>query len=92
MIKKITIIAMLLFISSCGTLFYSERNFGPKSDRIDYFVLGLDAIGFVAFVIPGFIMLGVDYATGALWLSKEENEIYIEDALEQSKVREYIFN
>ncbi len=89
---SLLLLAMFFYVSSCGTLMYKDRSFVEKSERIDYFVLGLDSMGLFVFVAPGILFLSIDYATGALWLSKEENARYKEEGLEAPSVRSIVFD
>lgn len=93
MMKKIlglSILVMNLLLSSCGTLFHSERAFMERSDRIDYLVLGLDLMG-LFLIVPGVLALTIDSYTGALWLSPIESAAYVEDNLEPATVRDLVF-
>lgn len=59
--------AMTVELSGCGTLLYPERH-GQRAGRIDPAVALLDCVGFLFYFFPGVIALGVDYATGAIYL------------------------
>ena len=91
-ILSLLLIVMFLSMASCGSYMYKERRFAEKSDRIDYFVLGLDSMGLFCFIVPGLVALFVDSSTGALWLSKEENSRYVEEGLEQPVIRDLMFD
>lgn len=91
--KKIfilTIIILNLTLASCGTIFYSERNFMERSTRVDYFVLGLDLMG-LFLIVPGILALTIDSYTGALWLTPMESAAYFEENLEPSNIRDIVF-
>jgi hypothetical protein len=92
--KILSLLLILMFFSmaSCGSMMYKDRNFSEKSNRIDYFVLGLDSMGLFCFVAPGLLLLFVDYSTGALWLSKDEDSRYVEEGLEQPVIRDIVFD
>lgn len=53
--------------SGCGTLFYPERRGQPRTGRLDWGVVGMDAIGLVLFFVPGVIAFAVDYYNGTLF-------------------------
>ena len=92
--KILSVLLLLMFftMASCGSLMYKDRRFVEKSDRIDYFVLGIDSMGLFCFVVPGLVFLFVDYSTGALWLSKDEDSRYVEEGLEQPLIRDIMFD
>jgi len=58
----------LLAAPGCGTLFFSERQHEPHSDKLDPNILILDGIGLVFFVVPGLVAFGIDFYTGAIYL------------------------
>ncbi len=71
--------AMVMQTASCGTLLYPERRHSdiqadPGGRRIDPAVAALDAVCLVFFVIPGLIAFGVDFATGAIYFTKEKEQ------------------
>ncbi len=59
--------SLLTQLSACGTLFFPDRR-GQIEGRVDPVVVALDAIGILFYVIPGLIALGIDFATGAIYL------------------------
>jgi hypothetical protein len=68
-------VAVLLALSfalplGCGTLLYRERVGQPRG-KLDAFVVMLDSIALVYFVVPGLIAFAVDFATGAIYLPRE---------------------
>ena len=92
--KKICRMLILLgfvSLSACGTIIHPGRIYMERSDRIDYFVLGVDLMFVLPLIFPGLIMLGIDNYTGALWLSPIESDAYMEENLEPSKVRDLVF-
>ncbi|MBK7642025.1 MAG: hypothetical protein IPJ19_03085 [Planctomycetes bacterium] len=54
-------------LSSCGTIFFSQRQKAEHSDRLDPNILILDAVGLI-WIFPGLIAYGIDFATGAIYL------------------------
>ncbi|PWB34413.1 polyribonucleotide nucleotidyltransferase [Pseudomonas sp. SDI] len=60
-------VALLTQLTACGTLFYPDRR-GQIEGRVDPVIVALDAIGILFFVIPGLIAIGIDFATGAIYL------------------------
>jgi len=67
MISLLLASAMLLSLTSCGTILYPERR-GQIEGRIDPGVAVLDAIGLLFFIVPGLVAFGVDFTTGAIYL------------------------
>ena len=59
---------LVLPVTSCGTLFFSERQKAEHSDRLDPNILILDGIGLIFWIFPGLIAYGVDFYTGAIYL------------------------
>ncbi|WP_417662024.1 polyribonucleotide nucleotidyltransferase [Pseudomonas sp.] len=59
--------SLLTQLSACGTLFYPDRR-GQIEGKVDPVIVALDAIGILFYVLPGLIALGVDFATGAIYL------------------------
>jgi len=59
-------------IASCGTL--SKKTFVKNTGKLDYYIVFLDSLGLLVFVFPGVIALSVDYATGTLFLTKEQEK------------------
>ena len=59
---------LALPFTSCGTLFFSQRQKAEHSDRLDPNILILDGIGLIFWILPGVIAYGVDFATGAIYL------------------------
>lgn len=59
--------ALFTQLTACGTLFYPERR-GQIDGKIDPAIFVLDALGILFYVLPGLIALGVDFATGAIYL------------------------
>lgn len=74
--KLITIISLTSFVifASCGTLFIKPHaSFTNHSDNLDYKVVFLDSLGLIFLIVPGVIALTVDYITGTIYLTDEEN-------------------
>lgn len=74
-IKHVFIILVFitsLMITSCGTLY--KKPFVTTTSNVDYYVVFLDSLGLLFFVIPGVIALTVDYATGTLFLTEEQEK------------------
>jgi hypothetical protein len=63
--------ALIAQVTGCGTLFFPDRR-GQLEGQVDPLVAGLDAIGILFYVIPGLIAFGIDFATGAIYLPKNE--------------------
>jgi hypothetical protein len=70
--KTIASLFLALFLAlpftSCGTLFFSQRQKAEHSDRLDPNILILDGIGLIFWILPGVIAYGIDFATGAIYL------------------------
>ena len=64
------LLLVLLQPLGCGTLLYRER-IGQPRGKLDVFVVLLDSVGLVYFVVPGLIAFAVDFATGAIYLPRE---------------------
>jgi hypothetical protein len=54
-------------LSACGTIFYPDRR-GQIDGKVDPVIVALDAVGILFYVIPGLLALGIDFATGAIYL------------------------
>jgi len=66
------LLSSLLALSlGCGTLLYPERRGQPRGE-LDVVVVLLDSIGLVYFVVPGLVAFAVDFATGAIYLPKQD--------------------
>lgn len=59
--------ALFTQLTACGTLFYPERR-GQIDGKLDPVIFALDAAGLIFYVVPGLIALGIDFATGAIYL------------------------
>lgn len=71
-VKFLSAIVMVMFLLqavSCGTLLYPERR-GQTGGRIDVGVAILDGIGLLLFIVPGLIAFAVDFATGAIYMTR----------------------
>ncbi|WP_347505926.1 polyribonucleotide nucleotidyltransferase [Pseudomonas anguilliseptica] len=66
-IGGLLVATLLTQLSACGTLFFPDRR-GQIEGRIDPVVAGLNAIGILFYVIPGLIVFGIDFASGAIYL------------------------
>ncbi len=60
----------LALLLGCGTLLYRERVGQPRG-KLDAFVVVLDSLALVYFVVPGLVAFAVDFATGAIYLPRE---------------------
>lgn len=58
---------LILELSGCGTVIYSERR-GQSSGRIDPAVVIMNGIGLLFWVVPGLVAFAIDFATGAIYL------------------------
>ncbi len=61
------VVAVAVFLASCGTILYPERT-GQPPGWLDPGVVILDGVGLLLFLIPGVIAFAVDFATGAIYL------------------------
>jgi hypothetical protein len=61
------LLLMLAHSLGCGTLLYPERR-GQPVGKLDIWVVLLDSIGLVYFVVPGLVAFAVDFTTGAIYL------------------------
>jgi hypothetical protein len=66
-LKVVTCAVLIAQLSGCGTIMYPNRR-GQQAGKIDAGVAVLDGIGFLLFVIPGFIAFAIDFNTGAIYL------------------------
>ncbi len=70
--KKLASLFLFAFLvlpfTSCGTLFFSQRQKAEHSERLDPNILILDAVGLIFWIVPGVIAYGVDFYTGAIYL------------------------
>ncbi len=83
----IFIFVLSLLVTSCGTVY--KQSFVKNTGKIDYYVLFLDSMGLFIFIFPGVIALSVDYATGTLFLT-EEQEKSRNYPLEPEKIRSLV--
>jgi len=60
-------VTLLIQLTGCGTLMYSERDGQPKG-KIDPTVAILDGIGLLFFIIPGLVAFAIDFHTNAIYL------------------------
>jgi hypothetical protein len=67
----LVIAALLLQVTSCGTLLYPERR-GQETGHLDVGIVLLDGIGLLFFLIPGIVAYAVDLSTGAIYLPPGE--------------------
>ncbi|HTN30082.1 MAG TPA: polyribonucleotide nucleotidyltransferase [Pseudomonas sp.] len=72
--------ALLTQLAACGTLFYPERR-GQIDGKLDPVVFALDAVGLLLYIVPGLIALGIDFATGAIYLPGGEKYSIAPEAL-----------
>lgn len=53
--------------SGCGTLMYPERVGQSRNGRLDWTIVGMDAIGLIFFFIPGLIAFAIDFYNGTIF-------------------------
>ncbi len=71
-ILKLTLgICLSLQAVSCGTILYPERR-GQPAGQLDFKVVALDAVGLLAFFVPGVIAFAVDFNNGTIYLPPED--------------------
>jgi hypothetical protein len=77
--KRISFLVCVLFFVQvgCGTILYPERRGQPtptvdRLEQVDPLVVVLDGILLFAFIVPGVVAFGVDFATGAIYLPPAE--------------------
>ena len=51
---------------------HPERK-GQRPGKLDWTVVGLNAVGLLLFFVPGVIAFAVDFATGAIYLPHNRN-------------------
>jgi len=64
-------IALTTQLSACGSIFFPDRR-GQIEGKVDFLVVGLDAIGLLFYVIPGVVAYAVDFTTGAIYLPPDK--------------------
>jgi len=69
-ISSLLALTLVTQISSCGYVFHPDRRGQTNSDKIDWAIVGLDAIGLVFFIVPGVIAYAVDIYSGTIYLKK----------------------
>ena len=67
-IAQVVLVAVLTSQVACGTLMYPERRGQRTTGQIDSSVLLMDGLWMLFFLVPGLVALGVDFATGAIYL------------------------
>ena len=67
MIVLALICALLVQVSACGYVLYSERRNQPRGGEIDPAVAILDGLGLLLFIIPGVVAFIVDFSTNAIY-------------------------
>ena len=70
-------------LSACGTIFYPDRR-GQIEGKVDPVIVALDAIGILFYVIPGLVALGVDFATGAIYLPEGQTYSVAPESLQET--------
>jgi len=70
-LKTVLLLCIALQAVSCGTVFYPERR-GQPAGRLDPKVVALDAVGLLAFFVPGVIAFAVDFNNGTIYLPPDE--------------------
>lgn len=71
-LKTLLVLSLVLPAVSCGTILYPERR-GQSSGRLDPKIVALDAVGLLAFFVPGVIAFAVDFNNGTIYLPPEES-------------------
>ena len=68
--------ATSVFATGCGVILYPERQNQERfvGQRLDGTVLALDGLLTLCFILPGVIAFAVDFATGTVYLPKEERK------------------
>jgi len=69
-ISSLLALTLVTQISSCGYVFHPDRRGQTNSDKVDWAIVGLDAIGLVFFIVPGLIAYAVDVYSGTIYLKK----------------------
>lgn len=86
-ISTTIILSLLQPIFSCGYIIHEERR-GQKAGKIDWVIVGLDAIGLLFFILPGAIAFAIDIGTGTIYLpSGQRASIMDLDHATQIKVK-----
>ncbi len=67
--------AILLTVTSCGTLLYPERAGQARGGSVDATVVCLDAIGLLFGVIPGLIAFAVDFHNNTIYLPAGQSSV-----------------
>jgi hypothetical protein len=75
-ISLLVAVAVMLSVTSCGTILYPERR-GQPAGRIDAGVAVMDGIGLLLFFVPGVIAFAVDFATGAIYLPPDSSRLHL---------------
>lgn len=83
------VLCSILFLSGCGTLFYSERR--GNNSNLDTTVAVLDGIGLIFFILPGVIAYAVDFTTGCIYLSpaKSSGHLAQDEVIQLDKTRDF---
>ena len=71
----VLILAIMMQVTSCGTLLYPERRGRKSGQCCDPAVVIMDGIGVFFFIIPGLMAFVVDFYTGAIYLPDENSGI-----------------
>lgn len=62
---------LAVLLSGCGTLMHPEREGQPRTGRLDWTVVGMDAIGLLFFFVPGVIAFAIDFYNGTIFFPPE---------------------
>lgn len=68
MLHVVVLAVLIIQMSACGYILYSERRGQRPIGRIDPAIAVLDALGLIFFVVPGVIAFAVDITNGTLYL------------------------
>ena len=67
-VSLLMIAALSSQLFSCGYFTHPERRGQKSTAKLDWPVVGLDAIGLIFFIIPGVIAFAVDFTSGTIYL------------------------
>jgi hypothetical protein len=68
--RRVFVLSALAAVG-CGTILHPERR-GQEAGKLDWKIVGLDALGLLLFFIPGVIAFAVDFGTGAIYLPADQ--------------------
>lgn len=58
---------MAAAFTGCGTLMHPERMGQSRDGRLDWTIVGMDAIGLIFFFVPGLIAFAIDFYNGTIF-------------------------